>query len=381
MNKQFNDPVLMLNKLKYYLASAVILFLFFSGFAVARRLSGNAPQGPVVHARIEEIRHVKHLRMVTYYLESMVEVCREEKSGNAYLLLMIPARVSCYVDLEQLQVEVEDTRITVTLPEPVIESPVLDFDSAKIFNLNRRYVTDSKSAYETVVRNVQSALARAREDVYRRAEINGIREEAFRLGKVYFEGVFGDIGYTVEVNRAPLSRTPPNRSQTGPDSLPMTPKGLLVPPEAFLMPPGELLLIPEAVRMTPEMLRTAPEVFQMPPEVLKTALKIDQMASEVMQMAPEVCKTAPEVCKMALEVYQMAPEVYQMASEVCKMAPEVYQMASEVCKMASEHDTMSAERCKIGSEHSKIASEHCQIASELTLCHAIIINELCRRQL
>jgi len=134
---------------------------------------------------------VRHLRLVTYYFECMVEVCREEKTGDAYLLLIIPARVSCYIDLEQMQVEVEDGRITIALHEPVIESPVLDLDSAKIFNLNRRYVTASKSAYETVVRNVQSALSRAREDAYHRAGINGIREETIRLAKGYFEGLLG----------------------------------------------------------------------------------------------------------------------------------------------------------------------------------------------
>ena len=64
----------------------------------------------------------------------------------------------------------------------VVEAPVLDLDSAKIFNLNQRYVTASKKSYETVVRNVQLSLIRAKEEVLNRALVNGIMEEARQLG-------------------------------------------------------------------------------------------------------------------------------------------------------------------------------------------------------
>jgi len=138
------------------------------------------------------------LELVTYYFESMVDVAHEEKTDKVYLLMIIPARVSCYIDLEQMSYTVEDSIIRVFLPSPLIEAPVLDLDSARLFNMNQRYITASKKSYETVVKNVQHSLLRAKEDVMKRAEANGIRDETMRLGEGYFRVLFAGMGYQIE---------------------------------------------------------------------------------------------------------------------------------------------------------------------------------------
>jgi hypothetical protein len=150
-----------------------------------------------IYTRIEDVKHVKHLELVTYYFESMVDVTHKEKTDKIYLLMIIPARVSCYIDLERMTYTVEDSLVRIILPEPVIEPPVLDLDSARIFNMNQRYVTASKKSYETVVRNVQQSLIRAKADVLNRAVANGIREEASRLGEGYFRSLFAGLGFQV----------------------------------------------------------------------------------------------------------------------------------------------------------------------------------------
>lgn len=64
--------------------------------------------------------------------------------------------------------------------------------------MNQRYVTASKKSYETVVRNVQNSLIRAKADVLNRAVANGIREETRRLGEGYFRSLFAGLGYEIE---------------------------------------------------------------------------------------------------------------------------------------------------------------------------------------
>ena len=64
--------------------------------------------------------------------------------------------------------------------------------------MNQRYVTASKKSYETVVRNVQYSLIRAKADVLSRAAANGIREEARRLGEGYFRSLFAGMGIKIE---------------------------------------------------------------------------------------------------------------------------------------------------------------------------------------
>ncbi len=151
-----------------------------------------------VYSRIEDVKHVRHLNLMTYYFESMIDVTHAEKTDKVYLLMIIPARVGCYIDLEHMTYTLEDSLLRIHLPDPVIEPPVLDLDSARIFNMNQRYVTASKKSYETVVRNVQNSLIRAKADVLNRAEANGIKEEAKRLGEGNIRSILTGLGFQVE---------------------------------------------------------------------------------------------------------------------------------------------------------------------------------------
>lgn len=189
---------LLLSNLKSYLIIGLAIGFIVVGVIIGRRIRKPDVIIDPVYSRMEGVRHMQHLRLVTYYFESMVDVTHLEKADKVYLLLVIPARVSCYIDLEQMQYISNDTLIQVFFPDPVIEAPVLDLDSARIFNLNQRYVTASKKSYETVVRNVQNSLMRAKKDVLMRARANGIQEEARRLGETYFQSLFTGLGMEVE---------------------------------------------------------------------------------------------------------------------------------------------------------------------------------------
>jgi Protein of unknown function (DUF4230) len=190
-------PGLMKN-MRIYMLGFVALSLLVCGILLGRRFRKPATEREVVYSRMEDVKQLRQLRVVTYYFESMVDVSHAEKADKVYLLMVIPARVSSYIDLEQMDCELSDSLLRVFLPEPVLEAPVLDLDSAKIFNLNQRYVTASKKSYETVVRNVQLSLSRAKEDVHHRALANGILDEARQLGEAYFRSLFGGLGFEIE---------------------------------------------------------------------------------------------------------------------------------------------------------------------------------------
>lgn len=207
MNSFNPDYIIMIPNLKIYLIGGLALVLLFAGVAL-----GGAFRKPDIiqenlYSRMQDVKHVKRLELVTYYFESMVDVAHQEKTDKVYLLMIIPARVSCYIDLEQMSYTVEDSLIKVSLPGPQIEAPVLDLDSARLFNMNQRYVTASKKSYETVVRNVQHSLLRAKEDVLKRAEVNGIKDEARRLGEGYFRVLFAGLGYDIQFEEWPQAYT------------------------------------------------------------------------------------------------------------------------------------------------------------------------------
>ncbi len=188
----------MIGKIKSYILGGAAIGLIILGVLIGRAFRKPESLQETVYSRVESIQHMKRLELVTYHFESMVDVTHPEKKDKVYLLMVIPARVSCYIDLEQVRLTVNDTLIRIRIPEPVIEPPVLDLDSAKLFNMNQRYITASKKSYETVVRNVQRSLIRAKEDALNRARANGIVEETGQLGKGYFRGLFSELGYRIE---------------------------------------------------------------------------------------------------------------------------------------------------------------------------------------
>ena len=187
----------MFTKFKVYIIGGAVILLLLAGIYIGGAFRRPDTIQENLYSRIEEVKHIRHLELVTYYLESMVDVTHMEKTDKVYLLMIVPARISCYIDLEQMRYELTDSLVKIRLPDPVIEAPVLDLDSARIFNMNQRYVTASKKSYETVLRNVQQSLVRAKQDVMKRAEANGIRSEARRLGEIYFQGLFASLGYQV----------------------------------------------------------------------------------------------------------------------------------------------------------------------------------------
>jgi hypothetical protein len=188
----------MFAKFKAYIIGGSVIGLIILGMFIGGAFRKPDLVEENIYSRIEDAKYVKRLELVTYYFESIVDVTHEEKADKVYLLMIIPARVSCYIDLERMTCVVEDSLILLHLPEPEIEPPVLDLDSAKIFNMNQRYVTASKKSYETVVRNVQQSLIRAKADVLQRAISNGIKEEAVRLGEGYFRSLFAGLGFELE---------------------------------------------------------------------------------------------------------------------------------------------------------------------------------------
>lgn len=204
----------MMGKVNIYVAGGIALALILVGLFLGKAFRKPDIIQENIYSRIEEVVHVKHLELVTYYFEAMVDVTHAEKADKVYLMMVIPARVSCYLDLELMEIAVEDSVVRIQLPNPVIESPVLNLDSAKIFNMNQRYVTASKKNYELVVRNVQKSLIRAKENVLQRAEANGIRNEANRLGEGYFKSLFTGLGYEIQFEEWQQEYTPPLVSST-----------------------------------------------------------------------------------------------------------------------------------------------------------------------
>lgn len=174
------------------------LALILSSFLIGKSFHKSRIVKETIYTQIEKIKQIKHLEFVTYYSESVLDVAPVDRSDKVYLQMTIPTRVSSYIDLEQMKYRIGKSLITISLPEPIIDSQVPNLDSAKVFNLNKQYVMPSKKRYETIVPNVESSLIKARQDALIRAEAKGIRDETRRLGERYFESLFTGLGYKIE---------------------------------------------------------------------------------------------------------------------------------------------------------------------------------------
>ncbi len=107
-----------LNKMKTYVIDPILLVLILTGFSYAKSFRKSSIVQKTIQAQIEDVKHIKHLELVTYYFESLVDVVHMDRSDKVYLHMIIPARVCSYIDLEQMNYRIEDALVTIYLPEP-----------------------------------------------------------------------------------------------------------------------------------------------------------------------------------------------------------------------------------------------------------------------
>lgn len=165
------------------------------GFAISKAFPARNKELPIV-LRINEVRKMNHLRLVTYHFEEIIPI---EKNDKIKLLLVVPAVVSGYINLDDLYYEVKnDTLLTITLPEPNIDSATFQLENAVNYDLEMRFnINLGSGLYQQVFSDLKTKLRESKASITQKSIEMGIYSETEDAAKEYLGILFSDLSYNI----------------------------------------------------------------------------------------------------------------------------------------------------------------------------------------
>lgn len=155
-----------------------------------------------VYSKLEQIQYLERLHLVTYHFEEIIPI--EKKNEKIALMLIVPARVYGYIDMEKTRFSLIDSIIQVKLPPASIDSAIFDIDKAINYDLEKKFgIAAGSGLYNRVFEELKKGIKESRRDVTQKSIENGIFEETSQLGKEYIRSFLSDLGYYVEFIQEP----------------------------------------------------------------------------------------------------------------------------------------------------------------------------------
>jgi hypothetical protein len=183
-------------KLKTPLIIILILLGVTAGFILSKGLATKVVSPPLVF-RLNEIKKVRQLKLVTYHFEEIIPI---EKNGKIKLLLIVPATVSGYIDLDALQYRIfNDTLISVSLPSASVDSANFQIENAVNYDLEKRFsINLGTGLYQEVFEELKEKLKISKINVTQKAFELGLESSTNNAAKEYISALLSDLEYVVE---------------------------------------------------------------------------------------------------------------------------------------------------------------------------------------
>jgi hypothetical protein len=165
---------------------------------------------------------------------AQVELQKAQASGEDVeprLLVVVPVEVSAYVDMRELKLEAfgnlaeeSPDSILVTLPEPQLDSVLVDLDSTGNYNLGARFqlldLNDNQDGfYHELYLQLRDEIKEVKLQVKEKAIRSGILTETEEMARAYIRDFAGGMGYGVRFKSdeaAAQTQTDPAEISAGP---------------------------------------------------------------------------------------------------------------------------------------------------------------------
>ncbi|MBN1182132.1 MAG: DUF4230 domain-containing protein [Bacteroidales bacterium] len=167
------------------------------GLFVSKYIHKSKSERNPVFSKFEQIQYLERLHLVTYHFEEIIPI--EKKNDKIALMLIVPARVYGYINMEKTKFELSDSTIRVILPPASIDSAIFDIDKAINYDLEKKFgISAGSGLYDRVFEELKKGIKESRRDVTQKSIQNGILDETTKLGKEYIRSFLSDLGYYVE---------------------------------------------------------------------------------------------------------------------------------------------------------------------------------------
>lgn len=129
---------------------------------------------------LDHIKMMRQLHLTRFYFEQIIPI---EKKDRLKTLIIVPATIDAYMDLDELQAESDSLNYKFTLPEIRLSEVNFIVDSAKVYGFKHFGIYFSDNAYSEAVMDIQEGMRIARGEVVKKAREQGIETMALKEAK------------------------------------------------------------------------------------------------------------------------------------------------------------------------------------------------------
>lgn len=131
---------------------------------------------------LDHIKMMRDLHLTRFYFEQIIPI---EKKDKLKSLIIVPATIDAYMDLDELKMEADSLNLKFTLPVVRLSEVNFMIDSAKVYGFKHFGLYFSDNAYSEAVLDIQEGMRTARAEVTKKAIDQGIEIMALKEAKEF----------------------------------------------------------------------------------------------------------------------------------------------------------------------------------------------------
>lgn len=164
----------------YCIIGAALIAAFIFGTRACRTKPVRASPFTV---SLDHIKMMRQLHLTRFYFEQIIPI---EKKDKLKALIIVPAMIDAYMDLDELKLESDSLNLKFTLPTVRLSEVNFILDSAKIYGFKHFGLYFSDNAYSEAIEDIQTGMRTARTEVIKKAKDQGIETMALKEAKDFF---------------------------------------------------------------------------------------------------------------------------------------------------------------------------------------------------
>lgn len=144
---------------------------------------GRKPVQTPYTVSLDHIKMMRNLHLTRFYFEQIIPI---EKKDKLKTIIIVPATIDAYMDLDELKLDIDSVNYKFTLPVVRLSEVNFILDSAKVYGFKHFGLYFSDNAYSEAVQDIQAGMRQARVEVIKKATDQGIVTMAYKEAKDFF---------------------------------------------------------------------------------------------------------------------------------------------------------------------------------------------------
>lgn len=182
----------------------LIFFIFILGAAAGffgnKLLFAPYSGSKNITQQIAQLKYLGQTEMLTY--EYMEIVPLENAYQKVQLLLFVPVRITGNIDFSKMQISTEKKSIRISLPEPTISAPEIDYSRIINYDIYAKLGLPNflKESYNETFKQITDAINKVKSSTEQKAKEYQIAEKTKKQAIIFLHSYCMFSGYEVQIN-------------------------------------------------------------------------------------------------------------------------------------------------------------------------------------